>query len=204
MEQQELKEIERRTLKYWNVDGLPELLMGSLWVLWGGLWLAGTALPKGPAYVAFWLVVPFVLASSGIFSRWAVQKLKERITYPRAGYVLTKQPRWVGVIVALASLLALAALVFGLVRGSESTLPPLLVAIVSLGLFILAVHESNERLLILAVISLGLGVWVWRTNAGWAGLNWTFLWLGLAALVTGALRLRRFLRENPKAAETEA
>lgn len=54
------------------------------------------------------------------------------------------------------------------------------------------------------MISLGLGVWVWRTNAGWAGLNWAFLWLGLAALVTGGVRLRRFLRENPKAAETEA
>jgi hypothetical protein len=45
---------------------------------------------------------------------------------------------------------------------------------------------------------------VWRTGAGWIGLNWAFLWLGAAALVTGVLRLRRFLRENPKVVETEA
>jgi hypothetical protein len=97
--------------------------------------------------------------------------------------------------------LTVAAAVLGFVSDSENILPPLVLAVVSLGLLGEAVHGLNGRLLILSMISLGLGVWVWRTKAGWAGLNWAFLWLGLVSLVLGALRLRRFLRENPKAVE---
>ena len=205
MDQRELKEIERRSTRYWTIDGLPELMMGVLWTTWGGLWLIGTALPRGMAHTSFWLAVPLALACSGIFGNRTLQRLKERITYPRAGYVQLKPPpAWVGAIVALVSLLALATVVFGFVRDSENTLPPLVLAVVSLGLLGEAVHGLNGRLLILSMISLGLGVWVWRTNAGWAGLNWAFFWLGLASLVVGALRLRRFLRENPKVVETEA
>jgi uncharacterized membrane protein len=80
----------------------------------------------------------------------------------------------------------------------------LVLAVVSLGLLGEAVRGLNGRLLMLSMISLGLGVWLWRAAAGWTGLSWAFLWLGIAGLALGALRLRIFLRENPKPAETEA
>ena len=205
MDQRELKDIERRSSSYWTIDGLPELLMGVLWMTWGGLWLIGTALPRGMAYTCFWLVVPPALACFGIFGNRTLQRLKERITYPRAGYVrLKKPPAWVVVIVVLGLSLPIAAAVLGFVSDSEDSLLPLVLAVISLGLLGQGVHKRNGRLLILATISLGLGVWVWRTGAGWTGLSWAFLWLGIAGLALGALRLRRFLRENPKVAETEA
>ena len=153
------------------------------------------------AFTCFWLVVPPVLACSGFVGNWTLRRLKERITLPRAGYARFKQPpAWAKVIVALAIL----AVVFAPVGDTESTRPPLVMALVSLGMLREGGRARNGRFLILAAISLGLGVWVWRTRAGWIGLTWAFLWLGAAALVTGALRLRRFLRENPKVAETEA
>lgn len=205
MDQKELRKIERRSSSHWTIDGLPELWMGVLCTVWGGLWLIGTALPRGMVYTCFWLVVPPALACFGIFGNRTLQRLKERVTYPRAGYVrLKKPPAWVGVIVVLGLSLTVAAAVLGFVSHSENILPPLVLAVVSLGLLGEAVHGLNGRLLILSMISLGLGVWVWRSNAGWVGLNWAFFWLGLASLVLGALRLRRFLRENPKVAETEA
>jgi hypothetical protein len=200
MDQGELREIDRRSSGYWNIDGLPELVMGVLWTVWGALWLIGTALPRGMAHTCFWLVVPPVLACSGFFGNWTLRRLKERITLPRAGYARLKQPpAWAKAIVALAIL----AVVFAPVGDTERTLPPLVLAVVSLGLLSEGGRARNGRQLVLAVISLGLGVWLWRTGAGWIGLNWAFLWLGVAAMVTGALRLRRFLRENPKVAETE-
>lgn len=61
--------------------------MGALWTTWGGLWLIGTTLPRGMAYTCFWLAVPLALACSGIFGNRTLRRLKERITYPRAGYV---------------------------------------------------------------------------------------------------------------------
>lgn len=206
MDQRELKEIEQRTARNWNADGLPELLLGMIWTAWGGLWLIGSALPRGTAYTCFWLVLPPVVACSGFFVNRGLRRLKERISYPRAGYVrLKRPPAWVRALVALAGLLAVSAVVLlGFLGYSESTLSALVVAAISLLLLLVAAHARNGRLLILAVVSLGLGVWVWRTGAGWTGLNWAFLWLGAAALLTGALRLRRFLRENPKVAEAEA
>jgi hypothetical protein len=39
------------------------------------------------AYTCFWLAVPLALACSGIFGNRTLRRLKERITYPRAGYV---------------------------------------------------------------------------------------------------------------------
>jgi hypothetical protein len=206
MDRMELEEIERRSSGYWNIDGLPELVMGALWVVWGGLWLIGTTLPRGSmAFTCFWLVVPPVLACTGFFGDRTLRRLKERITLPRAGYARLKQPpAWAKVIVALVIALVILAVVFAPVGHTESTLPPLVLALVSVGMLREGARARNGRLLILAVISLGLGVWVWRTGAGWIGLNWAFLWLGAAALVTGVLRLRRFLRENPKVVETEA
>ena len=35
MPQQTLNELTRRSAKYWNADGLPDLITG-LWMLWGG------------------------------------------------------------------------------------------------------------------------------------------------------------------------
>ena len=35
MEYPDLKEIERRPKQYWNADGLPDLLFGFVWILWG-------------------------------------------------------------------------------------------------------------------------------------------------------------------------
>lgn len=44
MDQGELKEIERRQLKHWSLDGLPELMVGLGWLVWGVLNLIGATL----------------------------------------------------------------------------------------------------------------------------------------------------------------
>ena len=42
-----LREIENRPHRYWNVDGLPEIVMGALWVLWGLAFLSPDLFLKG-------------------------------------------------------------------------------------------------------------------------------------------------------------
>jgi hypothetical protein len=41
MQQPDLNDIARRPARYWNIDGLPELMLGLLWIAWGGAWLFG-------------------------------------------------------------------------------------------------------------------------------------------------------------------
>jgi hypothetical protein len=199
----DLNEIPRRPSKYWNVDGLPELSMGALWLAWGGLWLIGGALPKGPFYVLFWVVVPVVLACSGFIGQWATRKLKERITYPRAGYAqFRRPPAWRRVVAPLVAILF--AVMLGFFGDTEGLLPPLVVAVIGVSLLVAAVHTRAAHLSLLAVVSLALGAWIWLMRAGWVGLNWALLWMGVSCLLVGAFRLHRFLRANPKMAETEA
>src|SRR5512145_1650276 len=88
----DLRDLERRSLKSWNEDGLPELIMGLLWMLWGGSWLVGNALPRGAVWNAFWMFTPALLALSGMAAVWATKRIKARVTFPRTGYVAWKQP----------------------------------------------------------------------------------------------------------------
>ena len=92
MEQPDLDDVARRSQKYWDVDGLPELMMGLLWMLWGGAWLFGEALPDDWRADAFWTAVPALLAGSGVAAIWATKRLKQRLTFPRTGYVDWKEP----------------------------------------------------------------------------------------------------------------
>ena len=46
----ELRDLAARPRRYWHVDGIPELVMGLVWLLWGGALLLGEALPRGTAY----------------------------------------------------------------------------------------------------------------------------------------------------------
>ena len=72
-----LKEIERRQLKYWSVDGLPELVASLGCLLWGGLYLMGTTMFLGRSYLAYSSAVWFTLFLWGFGVQWAIEKLKE-------------------------------------------------------------------------------------------------------------------------------
>ena len=198
----EWKEIERRPQRYWNVDGLPEVVMGFLFILWGGLTLIGDALPRRPVYGIYWLVVPVVLATSGFWGNWAIKRLKERITYPRAGFVEMRGPRKMVAAAAAVIALGLAALIVsGGMVAIKQWIPPGCAVVMALGFLLMGVRYRMPDLLGLAAVSLGLGIWMYQTKAGFVQLNWTFVCLGAASLVLGTVRLRRFLRANPKAPE---
>ena len=47
MQNVNLKDIESRPQQYWNIDGLPEVVMGGLWIIWGLASLIPDFLPKG-------------------------------------------------------------------------------------------------------------------------------------------------------------
>jgi hypothetical protein len=198
----DLGDMERRAQRYWNVDGLPELTMGLLWMVWGGAFLAGQSLPRGPAWNIYWMFTPAVLALSGVAATWLIKRLKARITFPRAGYVEWREPSRAQRLTTAAVAIVTAAVIVGLIsrarsRGVETVVAPAIGVILSLGFVVASLTQRAPYLLALAGVALALGVLIGATETGWDGLNWMFVALGAATAAVGAIRLRAFVRRHP-------
>ena len=198
----DLGDAERRAQRYWTIDGLPELLMGLLWILWGAAFLAGEALPRGPVWNIYWTFTPAVLALSGVAAVWAIKRLKARITFPRTGYVEWREPsrpqRLLTAAVAILTASLLVTIVaIGRGRGMESVAAPALGVILSLGFVVASLSQRAPYMLALAGVALVLAVVFGTVSTGWDAVNWMFIGLGVAAVVLGAIRLRLFLRHHP-------
>jgi len=198
-----LDEIARRPQRYWDVDGLPELMMGLLWMLWGGAWLLGDSLPRGWGSNAYWTAAPALLVVGGFAAVWATKRLKERLTFPRTGYVDWKEPsrasRLSAAAVAMVTAMVLAAVAANRDAGMERVAAPLLGVILSLAFVVASLRQRAPHLLALAGVAIALGLAFGALRAGWESVNWLFVALGAASAALGSLRLVLFLRKNPRA-----
>lgn len=198
----DLRELERRPVKYWNEDGIPELVMGLLWILWGSSWIVGNALPRSPVRTFFWMFTPALLALSGVAAGWLTKRLKARFTFPRAGYVRWKEPtrahRLLGAAVAIVTAsLAAAIILKGRAEGLEPVAAPGLGVILSLGFLVASLTQRAPHLMALGGVALMLGLTFGALSAGWNAMIWMLAAMGVATTLFGALRLRAFLARNP-------
>lgn len=202
MSHPDLDELARRPARYWNIDGLPELVMGLLWMVWGGAWLIGRAVPHDWRWTAYWLIVPPALALSGVAAAWATRRLKERITFPRAGYVAWRQPDGrtrilVGAgIVVVASALALLVLT-SRAQPAAGNAPAVMTVILSLSFVAIGLRQRAPHFLALAGVAVAMALAIGTIASGWASMNWLFVALGAACALVGAVRLALFLRAHP-------
>ncbi len=194
-----LSEIERRPLRHWNVDGLPELLMGLLWLLWGSLWLLGDALSEGSGRRTYWTIVPIVVVLLALAAKRILRGVKARVTYPRAGYAEARTAGWRAAIAVLAVALLGAILVLsGLQSPRAGSAIPVVVSLSIAAIFVLLSRRLGvSYLLWLAIVPVAAGAYSWWSGTGTKVFYWMFLVLGAVCTAGGAVRLRRFLRENP-------
>lgn len=204
--QSQLRDLEQRPQRYWNADGIPELVMGLVWMLWGVAMLVGEALPAGRGQQGYWMVMPAILVLSGFAANGLTKRLKERLTYPRAGYVTYREPgrsaRLLGAGVAILAAATLAFLIItGRQGGLEHAAAPAIGLILSLAFLVAALRQRAPQYLALAGVALMLGLAFGALRLGWDAINWMLVLLGAAGALLGAWRLARFLRHNPPAAE---
>lgn len=102
----DIKELQKRTKRYWYTDGLHEIAFGFICLVLSLYFLAQVLLPQG-SLLANLLTAGFVLLllGSAFLTRWIVTTLKERLTYPRTGYVSYAKPaaryNWLSAILGL-------------------------------------------------------------------------------------------------------
>jgi hypothetical protein len=77
----------RRAAAYWFIDGLPEILFGIVYVVWGSFGLAWRFHSSNR-----WMLGAYAVAGLAFFLLWCTDRVildyfKARLTYPRTGYV---------------------------------------------------------------------------------------------------------------------
>jgi hypothetical protein len=89
----DIDKVIQRTHRYWYEDGLPEIAVGCMFVACGLLLLVMGSIPPG-SLLAPALAIGFVIlvAFGGLFVSRAVKAVKNRVTYPRTGYVSYRRP----------------------------------------------------------------------------------------------------------------
>jgi hypothetical protein len=160
----------------------------------------------GRSYLSYSGAVWFTLFLWGFGVKWAIEKLKERITYPRVGYARMQRRR--PGVTAYTMLTLAFAIQFArdyVYRLELHGLVPILVCgIVAVAIALPAMRPWTAHLAWISLLLLGMQSWLLQRSADYRWMYWTLVCVGLIGIVFGVLRLRRFLRENPTPAETEA
>jgi uncharacterized membrane protein YeaQ/YmgE (transglycosylase-associated protein family) len=193
----------RKTKSYWYEDGLAEILAGVVFVAISLLLLADWATPADSPAKWIWtpgfMLVMIICILSG---RRVIAWLKERITYPRTGYVAYRQerrssgvPRAVvaGILGAAVSLAMSGAVIY---RHDIARLAPLLMG-AAIAVFLVRIVSDIGllrfyALAIWAVIE-GLSLTLLTSDSD-LSIALFYLLLGLATTAAGGVTLIRYLR----------
>jgi hypothetical protein len=205
----DLQKSKLRSLQYWYVDGVSEIGTGIVVVLMGGLNLVMLLLPERTW--TSWLLglgQPLLILAAFIIMSRLVQAFKERVTYPRTGYVGYFKPKGnvritrailVGAVAAGISILV--TLIDGMLN--KQFVPLFMAALLCLALVIFAWNYGVKRFYL-------LGVYVLLLGAAFAIIHlpegfdyvWLFIFFGAGWVLTGTTALVHYLRTT-QAAETE-
>jgi hypothetical protein len=82
-----IQETQKRLFRYDYVDGTPDLAFGGLCLAVAICFFLFAAFPGLSSSTFSAVIVWVVLGGGGLLISWLSQRLKERLTYPRTGYV---------------------------------------------------------------------------------------------------------------------
>lgn len=192
-----------RPQRYWYVDGLAEMAGGVVIFLLGLTYAIGGLLPKGLFRgLLIGIGQPVIILCSTWAVRRVVSDLKERVTYPRTGYVQYHQARgsrrWSRLIFVgfLAMTISFAVTLLG--RGlPEQVWPAFTGLMLGLAIAYLGARVGLKRFYTVAIFSALLGAAIYWLNPPYP---WPYALLfgleGLAWILCGALVLRYYLRST--------
>ena len=198
-----LSKIMRHPWQYWYADGLPELAIGSIFLVVGLLFSGQAAVPagspwKGLASLAF----PILLVGGMLLTRRLVAAAKSRLTYPRTGYVAYPHPSRLRRIVTLLLGAGVAGLAVVLLSGAKSDALDLIFQGLFVGLLMALVGQGLVRFYVVgafaAILGIALAAIAMPEEPG-TGIFYGLL--GVALIISGGVTLVRYLRQNPLSEE---
>lgn len=193
----------QRTRQYWFIDGLAELSVGGLFILLAVYFFIQAILPAGsPALLIFQLSFVFLLFGMIFFSRYMLKKLKDRITFPRTGYVsykkASKKQKLLSTSIAF-TIAAIPMIIFFVTPFSFNWIPVFTGLLVGAIWLISALRIGLLRLYLQALLSLILGVLISLVNLdAYPSLAIYYGVMGIVLALSGGIVLSNYLRRHPE------
>jgi len=196
-----IQDIEKRTQRYWFDDGLWDLGFGIVCLLIGivSFILFFTQL-EGVLGMVFVLAQTLIIIGSFSAIGKVISYFKERITYPRAGYVVYRKPAARDKVKRILRSFFIAAFIGGLVSMLASlSVTRNYLAVITAGLmgmmaFYLGIRFGVLRYILISVITVALGFFIsvfhLENDASIAGI---FCGMGILWLLSGGITLWHFL-----------
>lgn len=200
----------KRTVSSWYEDGLADIALGGYFLVLAAFLLGQSLTPPGsPLWLLWGPGTPLVLIIGAVTVGWLVQRLKQRLSFPRTGYIsferrqrsLSRSARIVAVIVLSAAISAGTAIVSARLLSLA-----LIFGLLSFGVFAYLWRRLGlRRYLATALWCLAVGIALTPlplTMEQGGAAFWALAGLGLA--VSGFLAWRRFDRTAPPAEASNA
>lgn len=200
MDDRTINRAAKRTLQYWYVDGIVELVLGGLLLLLALYFGVIAILPEdsnlGSLLLAALLLVLVVV---GVVKQKLIGLLKERLTYPRTGYVAyprqDKKRRGLTVLFTIGMGM-LVAVLFASTPASLAWIPAVSGWLIGAYWLYQGHRLGLLRFYALAGLSAVTGTAITLVGLGGArGLPLFYAVIGLASLVTGGITLWAYLRQ---------
>jgi hypothetical protein len=188
--------------RHWMEDGLSEIMVGLLFVMMGGGLLVRVALPR---WLTLDLLTSALTAAGALGLSWGFKRLKQRITFPRSGYVALPEPTRMRTLFMFV-MFGLGGGASALVLSAHSVVVPAFAAIFAAIFLWSGIQYKQASMLWEALLTLIFAVVsTWFTSlSGVAGVLALMVMIGSSMAMFGAFRLRGFLKTNPRPEETEA
>jgi len=202
----DFKKLQQRTKRYWYTDGLNEIAFGLICLILSLYFLAQVLLPQD-SILSNLLTAGFVLLvlGSALLTRRIVTYVKERLTYPRTGYVSyaksgTRQ-RWVTAFLAMV-FAALITAFFATHPTSLAWMSAVSGSVFAAVWAVLGYRLGLPRFYFLAGAALILGAIPTLTGMQEIlGLATFYGLISLAMFVSGGLALKSYLEHTHPATE---
>jgi hypothetical protein len=195
-----LDDLTKRPSQYWNRDGLSEIFLGLTMLVPSCLFWLAEDLPKGSLLR---MLVPLAWLAVILVLKWGLKALKERLVSPRGGYVvLAESGKMARASAAALFILFVAAFtILGPLGRPSGKIPGLALALFFSACFLVGwVQTRLPHMLVLAGIPLVTETWIYRNSLSFSGTIFLLLaTLGGVMVLSGTLRLWRFLKANPRA-----
>ena len=196
---EQISNIQKQTFRYYYEDGLVEMAVGILFAVIGlNTWLISSA-PRGTSLATTaWILLPLLTLGGIIGVQRFVKNLKERLVFPRTGYIVyeAKPNRYRWLVIGFSLALAVSILVLPyewLTKGSVTGGALLCVILASIG-----AQVDLKRLIAIGALGLVLGViFAFLPFSDNASLAATIAATGLILILVGGLALRAYLAKNP-------